>query len=221
MKTRDGVVAHPVATLEGAQPFGGLLVEGEGVHLGRRRSTRATSVFRDVRIYNVAMSSQPSDLSLFLDYHASVHARTRRVVACIPADALEWVPAPERWSAGDQVRHLAGIERWMYAENVSGRRSLYPGHGRELADGLSAVLAYYDALHAEARALFEALTPAQWTGRVTTPAGATITTWKWLRAMVEHEAHHRGQLYFTLGLLGVQTPPIYGLSETELLTRSV
>ena len=53
------------------------------------------------------------DLQTFLDYLDSVHARTRRVVACIPAESLEWRPAPHRWSAGDQVRHLAGIERWM------------------------------------------------------------------------------------------------------------
>ena len=166
------------------------------------------------------MSSELSDLSLFLQYLASLHARTRRVVACIPAESLEWVPAPGRWSAGDQVRHLAGIERWMYAETVFGRPSCYPGHGRALADGLPGVLSYYDALHSEARALFATLTPAQWTGRVVTPAGASITTWKWLRAMVEHEAHHRGQLYFTLGLLGVPTPPIFGLSEPELLAQS-
>ena len=38
--------------------------------------------------------------------------------------------------------------------------------------------------------------------------------------MLEHEAHHRGQLYFTLGLLGVATPPIYGLTEPELRMRS-
>jgi uncharacterized damage-inducible protein DinB len=125
------------------------------------------------------------DLQTFLEYLASVHARTRRVVACIPAEALEWVPAPGRWSAGDQVRHLAAIER-----------------------------------HEESRAVFAALTPAQWAGRTTTPAGVAITTWKWLRAMVEHEAHHRGQLYFTLGLLGVPTPPIYGLTEPELLAQS-
>lgn len=161
-----------------------------------------------------------SDLPSFVEYLDRVHARTRRVVACIPAAALEWAPAPSRWTAGDQVRHLAGIERWMYAETVCGRPSRYPGHGRELADGLPAVLAYYDALHAEARALFAALTPTQWTARVTTPAGAPITAWKWLRAMVEHEAHHRGQLYFTLGLLGVPTPPLYGLSEPELLAQS-
>src|SRR6478609_10090073 len=112
-----------------------------------------------------------SDLQSFLDYLASVHTRTQRVVECIPPDALEWVPAPGRWSAGDQVRHLAGIERWMYAETVVGRPSRYPGHGRALADGLPAVLAYYDALHEAARAQFAALPPAQWTAHVRTPAG--------------------------------------------------
>lgn len=160
------------------------------------------------------------DLETFLDYLGSVHARTRRVIACIPAPVLEWAPAPGRWSAGDQVRHLSGVERWMYAETVAGRPSRYPGHVRELADGLPAVLAYYDRLHAEARTVFAALTSEQWAGRTVTPAGTPITTWKWLRAMVEHEAHHRGQLYFTLGLLGVPTPPIYGLSEPELLAQS-
>ena len=160
------------------------------------------------------------DLTSSLEYLENVHARTRRVIACIPEEALEWVPAPGRWTAGDQVRHVAGIERWMYGETVQGRPSEYPGHARELADGLSEVLRYYDELHAEARALFATLTPAQWTGKVMTPAGAPITTWKWLRAMVEHEAHHRGQLYFTLGLLGVPTPPIYGLTEPELLAQS-
>ena len=162
-----------------------------------------------------------SELTPFLDYLDSVHARTRRVVACIPLEALEWTPAPGRWTAGDQVRHLAGVERWMYGESVYGRPSRYAGHGRRLADGKSAVLDYYDKLHAESRALFAALTPDQWTAKVRTPADTPITTWKWLRLMVEHEAHHRGQLYFTLGLLGVSTPPIYGLSESELVATSV
>jgi len=161
-----------------------------------------------------------SDLEGFLDYLTSVHARTRRVIACIPQEGLEWMPAAGRWSAGDQVRHLAGIERWMYAETVAGRPSRYAGRGQDLASGLPAVLAFYDQLHIESRAILATLSPAQWTGRTRTPAGVELTTWKWLRAMLEHEAHHRGQLYFTLGLMGVATPSIYGLSETELLARS-
>ena len=156
----------------------------------------------------------------FLDYLGSVHGRTRRVVTLIPPDALEWAPAPGKFTFGDLVRHLAGIERWMYAETVHGRPSRYQGHGRDLADGPAATLAYYDRLHAESRALFAALDDAALDRRATTPAGAPITTWKWLRAMLEHEAHHRGQLYLMLALRDVATPPLYGLTSEEVRARS-
>jgi uncharacterized damage-inducible protein DinB len=161
------------------------------------------------------------DLSIFLDYLASAHARTRRVVLCIPPDMLEWAPAPGKFTLGDIVRHLAGIERYMYGETVRGHPSRYQGHGRELADGLEAVRAYYDRLHEESRAIFAGLDAATLAGKCTTPAGTPITTWKWLRAMLEHEAHHRGQLYLMLGLRGVPTPPLYGLTSEEVRARSV
>jgi uncharacterized damage-inducible protein DinB len=161
------------------------------------------------------------DSAQFLEYLSSVHNRTRRVVLCIPPAQLEWAPGPGRFTLGDIVRHLAGIERWMYGETVSGRPSAYAGHGRELADGFDATLAYYDRLHEESRALFAALTPEMLNAKCMTPAGTPITTWKWLRAMIEHEAHHRGQLYMMLGLLGVKTPPIYGLTSEEVRAKSV
>jgi len=159
-------------------------------------------------------------LDVFLDYWESARGRTSRVVACIPPASLETTWAPGRWSLGDLVRHLVGIERGMYAETVHGRPSRYPGHGKELADGFDATIAYFNRLHAESMELFRALTPAQWEGKCQTPAGTPITTWKWLRAMVEHEAHHRGQIYLMLGMLDVTTPPLYGLTEEEVLARS-
>ena len=39
--------------------------------------------------------------------------------------------------------------------------------------------------------------------------------------MLEHEAHHRGQIYLMLGMLGVATPPIYGLTSEEVRARSL
>ena len=157
----------------------------------------------------------------FLDYYAKIRERTRRVVALIPPDRLEWAPREGAWSFGDLVRHLGAIERWMFAENVSGRPSRYPGHGRELADGRDAVLAYLDRMHAEATEILRALTPDDLRGPATTPGGATMPAWKWLRAMVEHEAHHRGQIYLMLGMIGVPTPPLYGLTSEEVRDRSL
>ena len=161
-----------------------------------------------------------SDQQVFLQYLDSVHARTRRVIELIPPEHMEWAPAAGKFSFGDIVRHLANIERLMYAETVRGRPSAYSGHDRRFADGYDAVLAYYDRLHGESRAIFASLTPEQWEGKCLTPAGAPITTWKWLRAMIEHEAHHRGQLYLMLGMRGITTPPIYGLTSEEVAARA-
>lgn len=157
----------------------------------------------------------------FLEYWESLRARTRRVVACIPPNRLEWSHRAGTFTLGDLVRHLATIERYMYAETVAGRPSRYPGCGRELADGFDAVLSYFDRLDIEAKSIIGGLSDTDLQGRCQTPAGASITIWKWLRAMAEHEAHHRGQIYLMLNLLEVPTPPLYGLTSEEVRARSV
>lgn len=159
-------------------------------------------------------------IASFLDYYEKIRRRTLRVAQCIPEALLEWAPAPGKFSFGDLLRHLAAIERYMYAETVCGRPSRYPGHGRELADGYDAVFGYLATCHDESMALFRRLDDAALQARCTTPAGIEITTWKWLRAMVEHEVHHRGQLYLMLGLHGIATPPIFGLTSEEVRARS-
>lgn len=125
------------------------------------------------------------------------------------------------WTFADLARHLGGIERWMFAENARRRPSRYPGCGSELADGPDLVRAYLDRLHAESLEVFTSLSRDDLVAKCETPGGIQITVWKWLRAMVEHEVHHRGQLYLMLGTLGVETPPLYGLTEEEVQERSL
>lgn len=169
------------------------------------------------------MDAPPADGSAaqLRAYHARVHARTRRLVLLIPPGDIEWRPTPGWFTFGGIVRHLAAIERLMYAENAVGWPSRYAGHGRALADGYDAVLAYYDRLHAEAAALLATLDDAALARRILTPDGASVRVWKWLRAMHEHEAHHRGQLYLMLAMRGVATPPIFGLTAEQVAERAL
>jgi uncharacterized damage-inducible protein DinB len=157
----------------------------------------------------------------FLDYFERVRERTRRVILCISPEQLEWTYKPGAFTFGDLVRHLGAIERYMFAENAQCRPSLYPGHGRELADGWDAVLEYLDRTHRESMEIFRALTPEDLQRRCETPGGARIAVWKWLRSMCEHEIHHRGQIYLMLGILGVPTPPLYGLTSEEVRERAL
>jgi uncharacterized damage-inducible protein DinB len=66
----------------------------------------------------------------------------------------------------------------------------------------------------------DCLSPDDLQKKCATPGGTSITVWKWLRAMVEHEIHHRAQIYTYLGMLGIPTPPIYGLTSEEVKARS-
>jgi uncharacterized damage-inducible protein DinB len=54
-----------------------------------------------------------------------------------------------------------------------------------------------------------------------TPANTEIAVWKWLRAMVEHEIHHRGQLYIYANILKIKTPPLFGLTAEEVEKISI
>jgi|SRR5580693_4429985 uncharacterized damage-inducible protein DinB len=160
------------------------------------------------------------DAASFARYFESIRARTLRVAEAIPGERLEWAPAPGSFTFGDLLRHLAAMERHMFAENVQGRPSRYQGCGRELADGRDEVLAFVARLHGEAMEIFRRLTPEDLARRCQTPAGVEMSAWKWLRAMVEHEVHHRGQIYLMLRLIDVPTPPLYGLTSEEVRARS-
>jgi uncharacterized damage-inducible protein DinB len=39
--------------------------------------------------------------------------------------------------------------------------------------------------------------------------------------MVEHEVHHRGEMYMYLAMLRVPRPPLYGVTEPELRRHCV
>src|ERR1700758_922210 len=112
-----------------------------------------------------------------------------RVARCIPPDQVEWTYRAGKFTLGDLVRHIAAINRYMFAETVSGRPSRYAGCGKELADGHDAVLAFAERMHRESVDIISRLSTGALNEKCTTPEGTAITTWKWLRAMIEHEIH--------------------------------
>jgi uncharacterized damage-inducible protein DinB len=157
----------------------------------------------------------------FLHYFGSVRERTMCVARCIPADKIDWTYAPEKFTLGDILRHLAVAERYMWAENAQGHAARYTTHGKELADGLENVLAFMERLHAESIAIFSKLSNEDLQRKCMTPGNAPITVWKWLRLMTEHEIHHRGQIYLYLSMLGVPTPALYGLTSEQVRARGL
>jgi uncharacterized damage-inducible protein DinB len=162
-----------------------------------------------------------SSTERFVRYWQRIHTRSRRVIRCIPADRIDWAPRVGMWTLGSLVRHLAVIERYMFIETACGRASRYTGNEQEPAAGLDHLVALYDRLHNDSVTIVSAFPDARLRERCTTPAGADLPVGAWLRAMIEHESHHRAQIYTLLGILGVPTPPLFGLTAEEVAARGL
>jgi uncharacterized damage-inducible protein DinB len=156
----------------------------------------------------------------FLTNFEQVRGRTMGVVRAIPPGKLEWTCRPGDFTLGDLVRHIASTERYIFAECANGRPSLYKGCGRDLADGLENVIAFMERMHAESMDIFRGMTEEDFLKKGTTVDGKPVTAWRLLRAMLEHEIHHRGQMYVYLGILGVPVPSLFGLNERQVKTLS-
>src|ERR1700678_3778118 len=143
-----------------------------------------------------------------MDRNDFLRERTMRTVRCIPPDKIEWTCRQGEFTLGDLARHIAMTERSVSAECALGRPSRYPGCSRNLADGLENVIAFMERMHAESLDIFRHMSDEEWNKKAKSPEGHPVTAWKMLRAMLEHEAHHRGQIYVYLGILGAPAPPL-------------
>jgi uncharacterized damage-inducible protein DinB len=155
----------------------------------------------------------------FLDYYEKVRARTNLIISKIPPNKIDWTYREGKFTMGDLVRHIACIERFMYAENAQGKPSLYSGCGKEFGSNYEEVVHFFNASHLESMKIFRELSQEQLNSKCLTPGNSPITVWKWLRLMAEHEIHHRGQIYLYLSLLEEKLPALYGLTSEQVADR--
>jgi len=159
-------------------------------------------------------------IAAFVDYWEGARQRTERALPLIPPERVDWAPASGAFTFGDLVRHLGATERQLFVGLILNGRSTYQGCGPELGATLADAIDYLRRMHAESVDLLRGLPDEVLQKRVKTPAGVDLRVWKWLRAMTEHEAHHRGQLYLYLRCLGIRPPELFGLTSEDVIARS-
>src|SRR5580692_6392673 len=93
----------------------------------------------------------------FVEFQNKVRARTDRLLKVVPPDQLDFAYLPGKFTIGDQIRHIAAAERWLFAETLAGRPSAYQGCGKELADGYDNVMNYYHDLRSQSREIILSL----------------------------------------------------------------
>jgi uncharacterized damage-inducible protein DinB len=161
-----------------------------------------------------------SSINAFLAYYEKTREATIRVINVIPPDHLDWAYMPGKFSIGDQVRHIAAIERNVFAEVALGNRPCYKGCRKDLADGYDNVVSYFNEMHRQSVLIFQSISDDALRNTIKSLDGKDIELGSFLRALVLHEIHHRAALCIYLNLLGVTTPPIIGLMEEQVIQLS-
>lgn len=157
-----------------------------------------------------------TSIESFIKYFENIRKRTIKVVSCIPKEKVNWSPKKGRMTFGDIIRHLALAERYIFVEIVKNNVNIYPGFDQDGPRDYDDVLTFLEEKHKESMAILHSMEDFELLKKINSPDGVPITAWKWLRAMVEHEVHHRGTIYSNLALLDIKTPPIFGLEEKEV-----
>ena len=164
-----------------------------------------------------------TDVGSYLKYFDSVRRRTERDVAALPPEAAAWRPPAigeeTGWSIGQIVGHIGSSrlyfasayrgEGWIGipADYDHGDRSIWLAWLRESADR------FVDLLKD---------TPPEWLTRrieMIDMPGSTLSGWRVLMMMLEHEVHHRSQIDAYAGLQGWPVPDIFDRSTEAVAAR--
>jgi uncharacterized damage-inducible protein DinB len=156
----------------------------------------------------------------FLSSYKRAREITKRVIGVIPHDKLDWSYKPGKFTIADLIRHIAAIERNVFAQVLSGNPPTYTGCGKDLADGFDNIMIYFNEMHEQSIEMITSLRRQDLTRKIKSLDGKEVELENFLRALLTHEIHHRAALCIYLNLLGVNTPPILGFSEEQVIQLS-
>ncbi len=160
-----------------------------------------------------------TDPNEFLRYFDSVHRRTLRDINALPPAAERWAPpageGEKAWSIAEIVRHIAE-SRLYFARAYRGEGWIFDWPV-PITESQSSWLPTLEAAATEFRRRIQG-TPTEWLSRsvLLIDTDGTVSGWRILMMMLEHEVHHRSQVDTYSGLEGWDVPHIYGRSREEV-----
>jgi len=122
---------------------------------------------------------------------------------------LDFRPAPAyQRTVGDIARHIAEAEDGWFHYVVRGEHTAWPEYPREAYPNWESIAEALERVHQKTLAWLETVDQADLDQAVTTPRDEEIPLRGIIWHVLEHEIHHRGELFLCLGLLGREAPDI-------------
>lgn len=153
-----------------------------------------------------------TEIEDLIEHLERYRAVTLQVFDLVDDDDLAWRPAPDRFSLGQQLLHIAQAEdrfvHGLFEDDWSYERVRFPAE----LPSLEEMRAFFAEVRGRTLAHLEGVEPEAMGRVVDVPDGAafafTLRSWLWF--VLEHELHHRGQVWGYLREMGL-TPPFYAM----------
>ncbi len=133
-----------------------------------------------------------------------------RALDLLSDEQLNFVPREGLWSLGTVVRHIAEAELGWYQCILTGKLKEWPASfTAEDYPTVEAVKALLAEVHAQSEAYLDTLELDDLTRDVKNPWTSETMSQQWvIWHVIDHETHHRGEVFLMLGLMGIQGPDI-------------
>ena len=155
----------------------------------------------------------------FLNFFRSIHRRTLGDIEALPAPAENWEPSPgegeKAWGISQIVYHICE-SRIYFASAYTGKGWRYDW----VPPSTEKQSGWIPALEASAVEFQKQIsgTPRKWLDRKIKmiDTGGTLSGWRILMMLLEHEVHHRSQIDTYAGLEGWDVPQIYDRTREQI-----
>lgn len=150
-------------------------------------------------------------------------ASTRKLLEAIPDSAdFTWKPHEKSMELGRLAGHVADTSGgWALHTMTMDKLEWNPSMSPKTPANKAELLAQFDQQVSEAKQALAKMTPEKWASNWKFVAGDQ--TWiddtkynVWRTWVMNHLAHHRGQLSVYVRLLGAKVPGMYGPSADEM-----
>jgi uncharacterized damage-inducible protein DinB len=160
---------------------------------------------------------------IFLSELDREHERSRRALEQVPEGRRDWKPHERSMNLGYLAEIVANIHSWVAMAINQNELDLNPPDGRRYKpEPLLTRTALLEALDKSTAAARGALETASddallepWRLLVATKVVSESPRYVAIRDLLNHSAHHRGQLTVYLRLLGATVPALYGPSADD------
>ena len=151
--------------------------------------------------------SKPAHLDMVINDWKRVHSQTVRLIAVAPDDKYDWKPHETAMTLGALLNHLYQSEAGLIDALLTG---VFPRDFTNYGN-TAELIAAFDKSHEESVAKVQGISDEAW-GETVAPFGPdrSFSRFAILGLALEHEIHHRGQLYVYLRMLECEVPQLFG-----------